>query len=81
MLIALTSRVVCADISVKDSVRRCLDALEAPSDEAVAELLRDNDVRGMTRSKGSLSRVRRPPLALTLLASLLKETQVADVCR
>ena len=52
------------------------------SDEAGAELLRDNDVWGIEADLRSASRdFAGHPLALTLLASFLKETQNGDVRR
>ena len=52
------------------------------SDEAGAELLRDNDVWGVDSDlKAASHDFGGHPLALTLLASLLKETQNGDVRR
>ena len=54
----------------------------ASSDEAGVELLRDNDGWGLDRDLRAASRdFGGHPLALTLLASLIKETQNGDVRR
>jgi hypothetical protein len=81
-LIVLTSRVVVADIKrFKDGAAPVVD-VERLSDEAGAELLRDNDVWGIGRELKAASRdFGGHPLALTLLASFLKETQNGDVRR
>jgi AAA ATPase domain len=81
-LIVLTSRVAVADIKrFKDGAARVVD-VERLSDEAGAELLRDNDVWGIDRELRAASReFDGHPLALTLLASLIKETQNGDVRR
>ena len=81
-LIVLTSRVAVADIQrFKDGAAPVVD-VERLSDEAGAELLRDNDVWGIDRELRAASRdFGGHPLALTLLASLIKETQNGDVRR
>jgi hypothetical protein len=81
-VIVLTSRVAVADIQrFKDGAAPVVD-VERLSDEAGAELLRDNDVWGIDRELRAASRdFGGHPLALTLLASLLKETQNGDVRR
>jgi tetratricopeptide (TPR) repeat protein len=81
-LIVLTSRVAVADIKrFKDGAAPVVD-VERLSDEAGAELLRDNDVWGIDRELKAASRdFGGHPLALTLLASLIKETQNGDVRR
>ena len=81
-LIVLTSRVAVADIQrFKDSAAPVLDVVRL-SDRAGAELLRDNDVWGIDRElRAAAHDFGGHPLALTLLASLLKETQVGDVRR
>jgi hypothetical protein len=80
--ILLTSRLAVADLQrFKDGAGPIID-IGKLSDEAGAELLRDNDVVG---SKADLESASREfgghPLALTLLASLIKETQNGDVRR
>jgi hypothetical protein len=81
-LIVLTSRVAVADIKrFKDGAAPVVD-VERLSDEAGAELLRDNDVWGIDRELKAASReFGGHPLALTLLAGLLKETQNGDARR
>jgi hypothetical protein len=81
-LIVLTSRIAVADIQrFKDGTAPVVD-VERLSDEAGAELLRDNDVWGIDRELKAASRdFGGHPLALTLLASLIKETQNGDVRR
>jgi tetratricopeptide (TPR) repeat protein len=81
-LIVLTSRVAVADIQrFKDGSAPVVD-LEKLSEEAGAELLRDNDLWGIEADLRSASRnFAGHPLALTLLASYLKETQNGDVRR
>ena len=81
-LIVLTSRVAVADLKrFKDGAAPVVD-VERLSDEAGAELLRDNDVWGIDRELKAASReFGGHPLALTLLASLIKETQNGDVRR
>jgi tetratricopeptide (TPR) repeat protein len=78
----LTSRIAIADIKrFKDGAAPVVD-VERLSDEAGAELLRDNDVWGIDRELKAASRdFGGHPLALTLLASLIKETQNGDVRR
>ena len=81
-LIVLTSRVAVADIGrFKESAAPVVD-VERLSDEAGAELLRDNDVWGIDKELRAASHdFGGHPLALTLLASLIKETQNGDVRR
>ena len=80
-LIVLTSRVAIADIQHFKDAAPVVD-LERLSEEAGAELLRDNDVWGIESELRSASRdFGGHPLALTLLASYLKETQNGDVRR
>ena len=80
-LIVLTSRVAVADIQRFKDAAPVVD-VERLSDEAGAELLRDNDVWGIDKDLKSASRdFGGHPLALTLLASFLKETQNGDVRR
>ena len=81
-LIALTSRVAVADIQrFKDGAAPVIDVGKL-SDEAGAELLRDNDVWGIDKELRAASHdFGGHPLALTLLASLIKETQNGDVRR
>jgi tetratricopeptide (TPR) repeat protein len=81
-LIVLTSRVAVADIQrFKDGAAPVID-VERLSDEAGAELLRDNDVWGIDAElRAAASEFGGHPLALTLLASLIKETQNGDVRR
>jgi tetratricopeptide (TPR) repeat protein len=81
-LIVLTSRLPVADIQrFRNGAAPVVD-VERLSDEAGAELLRDNDVWGVDRDlKAASHDFGGHPLALTLLASLLKETQNGDVRR
>ena len=81
-LIVLTSRVAVADIRrFRDDSAPVVD-VERLSDEAGAELLRDNYVWGIDKELRAASReFGGHPLALTLLASLIKETQNGDVRR
>ena len=81
-LIVLTSRLAVADLRrFKDGAAPVVD-VERLSDEAGAELLRDNDVWGIDRElKAASHEFGGHPLALTLLASFLKETQNGDVRR
>ena len=81
-LIVLTSRVAVADIRrFKDDAASVID-VERLSDEAGAELLRDNYVWGIDKELRAASHeFGGHPLALTLLASLIKETQNGDVRR
>ena len=81
-LIVLTSRVAVADIRrFKDDAAPVID-VERLSDEAGAELLRDNYVWGIDKELRAASReFGGHPLALTLLASLIRETQNGDVRR
>ena len=81
-LIVLTSRLAVADIQrFKDSAAPVVDVGRL-SDETGAELLRDNDVWGIDKELRQASDdFGGHPLALTLLASLIKETQNGDVRR
>ena len=81
-LIVLTSRLAVADIQrFRNGAAPVVD-VEKLSDEAGAELLRDNDVWGVDRDlKRASHDFGGHPLALTLLASLIKETQNGDVRR
>ena len=80
-LIVLTSRAAVADIQTFRLRSAPVIDVERLSDEAGAELLRNNDVWGIeadlrAAASGDFG---GHPLALTLLASLLKETQNGDV--
>ncbi len=81
-LIVLTSRVAVADIKrFRDDAAPVVN-VERLSDEAGAELLRDNYVWGIDKELRAASReFGGHPLALTLLASLIRETQNGDVRR
>ena len=81
-LIVLTSRVAVANIKgCKDEAAPVVD-VERLSDEAGAELLRDNDVWGIDKElRAASGDFGGHPLALTLLAGFLKETQNGDVRR
>jgi hypothetical protein len=81
-LIVLTSRLAVADLKrFKDGAAPVVD-VDRLSDEAGAELLRDNDVWGIDRDlKAASNDFGGHPLALSLLASYLKETQNGDVRR
>jgi len=81
-LIVLTSRLAVADIQrFKAGAAPVVDVGKL-SDEAGAELLRDNGVWGVDRELKAASRdFGGHPLALTLLASYLGETQNGDVRR
>ena len=81
-LIVLTSRLAVADLQRFKSGAVPVVDVERLSDEAGAELLRDNDVWGIDKELRQASHdFGGHPLALTLLASLLKETQNGDVRR
>ena len=81
-LIVLTSRIAVADIQRFEKDAAPVIDVERLSDEAGAELLRDNDVWGVDRDLQAASHdFGGHPLALTLLASYLKETQNGDVRR
>jgi hypothetical protein len=80
-LILLTSRVAVAHIQRFKDAAPVVD-VERLSDEAGAELLRDNGVWGVHRDlKAASHEFGGHPLALTLLASLLKKAQNGDVRR
>ena len=81
-LIVLTSRLAVADIQrFKEGAAPVLE-VDRLSEEAGIELLRDNDVWGTEARLRLASRdFGGHPLALTLLASYLKETQNGDVRR
>jgi tetratricopeptide (TPR) repeat protein len=81
-LIVVTSRAAVADIQSFESRSAPVVSIERLSDEAGAELLRDNDVRGTDHELRTASHdFGGHPLALTLLASYLRETQNGDVRR
>jgi hypothetical protein len=81
-LIVLTSRIAVADIKRFENDTAPVVDVGRLSDEAGAELLRDNYVWGIEADLRSASRdFAGHPLALTLLASFLKETQNGDVRR
>ena len=81
-LIVLTSRLAVADIHRFRNGSAPVVDVESLSDEAGAELLRDNDVWGIDKELRQASHdFGGHPLALTLLASLIKETQNGDVRR
>ena len=81
-LIMLTSRLAVADIRRFEDGAAPVVNIERLSDEAGAELLRDNDVWGIDKElRAASSDFGGHPLALTLLASLIKETQNGDVRR
>ena len=81
-LIVLTSRLTVADTQRFEKDAAPVIDVERLSDEAGAELLRDNDVWGVDRDlKAASHDFGGHPLALTLLASYLKETQNGDVRR
>ncbi|HEX8165414.1 MAG TPA: TIR domain-containing protein [Beijerinckiaceae bacterium] len=81
-LIVLTSRLAVADIArFRDGSAQVVD-VERLSEEAGAALLRDNGVWGTDKDLKAAARdFGGHPLALGLLASLLKETQLGDVRR
>jgi hypothetical protein len=80
-LIVLTSRVAVGDIKRFKDGAAVVD-VERLSDKAGAELLRDNDVWGIDKElRAAAHDFGGHPLALTLLASLIKETQNGDVRR
>ena len=81
-LIVLTSRLAVVDIQRFRKDAAPVVDVEKLSDEAGAELLRDNDAWGVDRDLRAASHdFGGHPLALTLLASFLKETQNSDVRR
>ena len=81
-LIVLTSRVAVADIERFRTDAAAVVDVERLSDEAGAELLRDNGVWGVDRELRAASHdFGGHALALTLLASLLKDTQNGDARR
>jgi tetratricopeptide (TPR) repeat protein len=81
-LVVLTSRLAVKDISRwRDGSARVID-VEELSDDAGAALLRDNGVWGTEKELRSAAHdFGGHPLALGLLASFLKETQIGDVRR
>ena len=81
-LIVLTSRLAIADLKrFRDDSAPVVDVGRL-SDQAAAELLRDNDVWGIDKELRAASHeFGGHPLALTLLASYLKETQNSDARR
>jgi hypothetical protein len=81
-LIVLSSRLAVADIKRFEDLAAPVIDVERLSDEAGGELLRDNDVWGIDKELTAASHeFGGHPLALTLLASLIKETQNGDVRR
>ena len=81
-LILLTSRAEVADIVRWAASSAPVERVECLSDEAGAELLRDNGVWGVDKELRAASHdFGGHPLALTLLASFLSETQNGDVRR
>jgi hypothetical protein len=81
-LIVLTSRLAVTDIGHWRKDAAPVVDVEKLSDEAGAALLRDNGVWGTDRELRAASReFGGHPLALALLASLLKETQYGDARR
>ena len=78
-LIVLTSRVAVADLPrFKDGAASVVDVARL-SDEAGAELLRDNSVWGVERElREASSAFKGHPLALTLLASSLRRNRNSD---
>jgi hypothetical protein len=81
-LVVLTSRLAVKDIGRwHDSSAPVVDVERLP-DDAGAALLRDNGVWGIDKElKAAAQNFGGHPLALGLLASFLKETQVGDVRR
>lgn len=81
-LVALSSRLPVKDIARwKEGSSPVID-VEALSDEAGASLLRDNGVWGTDKElRAAAQDFGGHPLALGLLASFLKETQMGDVRR
>ena len=81
-LIVLTSRLALADLKRFEDDSAPLVDVGRLSDEAGAELLRDNDVWGIdSELRAASHEFGGHPLALTLLASLIKETENGDVRR
>jgi tetratricopeptide (TPR) repeat protein len=81
-LVVLTSRLVINDIARWRGGAAPVIDVEELSEEAGAQLLRDNGVKGtITDLKAAAQAFGGHPLALGLLASLLKETQYGDVRR
>ena len=81
-LIVLTSRVAVADLKRFEGGAAPVIDVGRLSDEAGAELLRDNGVWGIETEVRSASReFDGHPLALTLFANLIKETQNGDARR
>ncbi|MGA7807005.1 MAG: ATP-binding protein [Bradyrhizobium sp.] len=81
-LVVITSRLPIKDIAHwKDGAAPVLD-LDALSDKAGSELLLDNGVRGTKKElRATVQDFGGLPLALDLLASFLKETQLGDIRR
>ncbi len=81
-LIVLTSRLAVADIQRFQNGAAPVVDVERLSDDAGADLLRDNGVWGVDRElKAASHDFGGHPLALTLLASYLSETQNGDARR
>jgi hypothetical protein len=81
-LIVLTSRLAVADLQRFKTGPAPVVDVERLSDEAGAVLLRDNDVWGVDRDLRAASHdFGGHPLALTLLASYLKETRNGEARR
>jgi tetratricopeptide (TPR) repeat protein len=81
-LIVLTSRLALADLKRFEDDSAPVVDVGRLSDEAGAELLRDNDVWGIdSELRAASHEFGGHPLALTLLASLIKETENGDVRR
>jgi tetratricopeptide (TPR) repeat protein len=81
-LVVLTSRLSIKDIAHWENSAAPVVNVEQLSDEAGAALLRDNGVWGTDKELQMAARdFEGHPLALGLLASLLKETQLGDVRR
>jgi TIR domain/AAA ATPase domain len=81
-LIVLTSRIPITDIARwRNSAARVID-IERLSDETGARILRDNGAWGTDQElKSAAHEFEGHPLALGLLASFIKETQVGDIRR
>jgi hypothetical protein len=81
-LIVLTSRAEVADIARWRDSSGPVERVERLSEQAGAALLKDNDVKGLDADLRAASRdFAGHPLALSLLASYLRETQEGDVRR
>jgi tetratricopeptide (TPR) repeat protein len=81
-LIVLTTRAEVADVARWKDSSAPVERIERLSDEAGAKLLADNGVKGSDADLRAASRdFAGHPLALSLLASYLRETQRGDVRR